>query len=364
MKLLYKLLLLCALFFIQTSCTKNIEENNTVVIQPVVSDDFIRAADVSFLPEIENANIVFYNHLNQPEKILVTLKKAGCNFIRIRLWHNPLNGNSGMQEVKALVAKVKSEGMKVWITVHFSDTWADPGTQTKPAAWTNLSFSDLKTALENYTSTILTELNPDIIQIGNEINDGFLWPSGQLTSNQNQFLELLKVASDKIRIQSPNTKIMLHYAGINGGASWFFDKVKTINYNYIGLSYYPMYHGKSLTDVKNTINFLGNLYNKKVIIAETSYPFTFGYNDWTNNIIGLPSQIIEDYPPTPEGQKQFMLTLRSTISQSTFGAGFAYWGTEWVSFKGNQATNGSSYENQAMWDFANKVLPAIEVFKK
>lgn len=367
MKKTANIIIFLIVFSTQLSCSKT-ETKTELPPETVVIDNFIRAADVSFLPEMETANVLFYNSQNQPEKMLTTLKNAGCNTIRIRLWHNPANGNSGMTEVKSLVAKVKAEGMKVWITVHYSDTWADPGTQTKPLAWQNLNFTDLKTVVVAYTSSVLTELNPDIIQIGNETNDGFLWPSGRLTTNESQFLELLAAASSKIRSQAPNTKIMLHYAGVNygtnTGASWFFNKVKTINFDYIGLSYYPMYHGKFLSDVKSTIENLGSLYNKKVIIAETSYPFTFGWNDWTNNIIGLPSQIIPAFPATSDGQKQYLTSLRSTISESTFCSGFAYWGAEWVSFRGNQATNGSSYENQALWDFNNKVLPAIEVFKK
>ena len=124
-----------------------------------------------------------------------------------------------------------------------------------------------------------------------------------------------------------------------------------------------MWHGKVMADIKTTINTLGATYNKKVLIAETSYPFTFGYNDYTNNIIGSADQIISDYPATSLGQKNYLLALKSTVKSSSYGIGFAYWGTEWVSFKGNQATDGSSYENQALWDFNNKVLPAIEAFK-
>ncbi len=363
-----------SMLFIFLSCSS--EDKNTdpivteppVIVDPPVPDDFIRAADVSFLPEIESANVVLYNSQNQPEKMLTTLKKAGCNAIRIRLWKDPINGNSGMTEVKSLVSKVKAEGMKVWITVHYSDTWADPGSQTKPLAWKNLTFLELKSALVTYTSLVLSELKPDIIQIGNETNDGFLWPSGKITTNEAQFLELMSAASLKIRNQSPSTKIMLHYGGINFGtntaASWFFNKAKTIDYDYIGLSYYPQYHGKLLTDVKATIDNLGALYNKKVIVAETSYPFTLGYNDWTDNVIGLQSQLIPEYSATANGQTNYLLALKSVVKQTNYGIGFAYWGTEWIAFKGNQAKNGSTYENQALWDFSNKVLPAIKVFNK
>jgi arabinogalactan endo-1,4-beta-galactosidase len=325
-------------------------------------DSFIRAADLSFLPLIESENTLFYNANNQVENALTTIKNAGCNTVRIRLWKNPTVNQSTLNEVKTLAQRVKNAGMKVWLCVHYSDTWADPANQTTPLEWQNLSLAELKTAVADYTSLVVTQIQPDIIQIGNEINSGFLWPNGNLISNENQCLQLLNVASSTIRNQSPNTKIMLHYAGIDAGAAWFFNKVNAIDYDYIGLSYYPIWHGKNLSNLSATINTLGATHNKKVVIAETSYPFTLGWNDWTNNVLGSNDQIIATYPATPEGQKNYMLALKAVIKNTQKGIGFCYWGTEWVAFRGVQSTNGSSWENQAMWDFNNKALPVIEVF--
>jgi arabinogalactan endo-1,4-beta-galactosidase len=141
-----------------------------------------------------------------------------------------------------------------------------------------------------------------------------------------------------------------------------FNKVSTIDYDYIGLSYYPIWHGKFLTDVTATINTLSQTYNKKVIIAETAYPFTLNWNDLTNNVVGSNNQIIPNYPATIEGQKNYMLALKLAIQQTQNGLGFCYWGTEWVAFRGNQSSNGSSWENQAMWDFNSKALPVMQVF--
>lgn len=340
-----------------SSCSKTEEPFAAIVPQ-----EFIRAADLSFLPLIESENILYYNANNQVENALTTLKNAGCNTIRIRLWKNPIDSQSSLAQVKTLSQHVKQAGMKVWLCVHYSDTWADPGAQTLPAEWQSLSFTDLEIAVTNYTSTVLTQIQPDIIQIGNEINAGFMWPAGNLISNESQFLQLLSSASSVIRTQSPTTKIMLHFAGIGADARWFFNKVSSINYDYIGLSYYPIWHGKNLNEVKTTITTLGQTHNKKVIIAETSYPFTLGWNDWTNNVLGANDQIIPTFPATPEGQKNFMLALKSTIQQTQNGLGFCYWGTEWIAFRGNQSTNGSSWENQAMWDFNNKALPVMQVF--
>jgi arabinogalactan endo-1,4-beta-galactosidase len=263
--------------------------------------------------------------------------------------------------VKNFAQRVKSLGMKVWLTVHYSDTWADPGSQIKPQAWNSLTFNQLKIQFESYTSQIVSEIQPDIFQIGNEINNGFIYPEGNLTSNESQFISLLAAASSVIRSQRPTTKIMLHFAGIEG-ASWFFSKTTAIDYDYIGLSYYPMWHGTDINLLQQTMTTLGQTHNKKVLVAETSYPFTLGWNDWTNNILGLSNQLHPNYPATPQGQRDFLQKIKTTVQNTPSGLGFCYWGTEWIAFRGTQATNGSSYENQALWDFNRKLVPAATVF--
>jgi arabinogalactan endo-1,4-beta-galactosidase len=335
-------------------------DDNNPTEPPVATDDFIRGADMSYLPLIESEGTI-YKHDGVAEDAITTLKNAGCNAIRIRLWKNPVDGHSGLTEVKAFAQRVRAAGLKVWLTVHYSDTWADPGAQAKPVAWQSQNFNTLKTSVTDYTSEIMTEINPDIIQIGNETNDGMLWPEGKLSANENQYLQLVSAAVTAVRAKSSTTKIMMHYAGI-AGADYYFDKIKTVDFDYIGLSYYPIWHGKSLVDLQNKMNTLGSLYNKKVIIAETSYPFTFGYNDYTNNIIGLDSQIIPAFQPTNTGQKGFLSAIKNTVKQSSNGIGFCYWGSEWVAFRGPTSPNGSSWENQALWDFNNNSLPVMDAF--
>lgn len=350
-------LLVFVFLFLSCSSSDTTENQNP-------EDTFIKAADVSFLPLIESENTLYYNANNQVENALVTLKNVGCNTIRIRLWKNPTVNQSTLTEVTALAQRVKNSGMKVWLCVHYSDTWADPANQTIPSEWQSLSFADLKSAVSNYTSAVVNQIQPDIIQIGNEINTGFLWPQGNLISNESQFLQLLSAAVSSVRSQSPNTKIMLHYAGIGADATWFYNIVNAIDYDYIGLSYYPIWHGTIMSEVGTTITTLGQTFNKNVIIAETAYPFTLGFNDWTNNIVGTTDQIIPTYAASPEGQKNYMLALKATIKATQRGSGFCYWGTEWVAFRGTQSTNGSPWENQALWDFNNKALPVMEVFNQ
>lgn len=340
------------------SCSGDDKQTTPVETQ----DDFIRAADMSFLPEVEeNGNILYHN--GQSEDGLTTLKNAGCNSIRLRLWKNPATSHSAMAEVKTMADRARALGMKIWLTVHYSDSWADPGQQTLPAEWNGFNMAQLKASVESYTAAILTELNPDIFQIGNETNDGFLWPMGRLSQHEAQYLELTAAAAAVIREQAPDTKIMLHFAGLSG-ADYYFAKMAGIDYDYIGLSYYPIWHGKNLTEVKNTLNELGAAYQKKVIIAETAYPFTLGWDDWTHNVVGSSDQIIPAFAATPQGQAGFLSAVRNVVSQSTWGAGFAYWGADYIAFNGQEATNGSNAENQALWDFDHKALPAIQAFKK
>ena len=244
-----KKLIFCFLTLALISCSSGGDSPEPTPIP--TEDSFIRAADLSFLPEIEAAGVSFkYN--NTVQDPLLTLKNAGVNYIRIRLWNNPSNGHSNLSEVKQLATKVRTHGMKVWLTVHYSDTWADPGNQTKPVAWQNLNFSDLKSAVSVYTTQVVTEIKPEIIQIGNETNDGFLWPEGKLSTNETQYLELTNTAISSVKTANSATKIMLHFAGISSSADWYFNKVKNLNYDYIGISYYPVYHGTSLTDLKTS----------------------------------------------------------------------------------------------------------------
>jgi arabinogalactan endo-1,4-beta-galactosidase len=329
--------------------------------EPLPEKFILKAADLSFLPEIEDAGIVFYNRGDQAEDMLTTLKYSGMNTVRIRLWKDPVNGRSGFAEVKSFAEKVRAKGLKVYLTVHYSDTWADPGSQTVPEAWKNLGYNVLKDSLYNYTAQIVRAIKPDYIQIGNEINNGLLWPQGKSIYLSN-FLGLLNAGSKAVRENDPACKIMVHYAGVNK-AEAFFSSLDTLDYDIIGLSYYPIWHGKSLSLLETTLDSLGRKFNRQVFVAETSYPFSFGWNDWTNNIIGDESQIIDGYPATPEGQKAFTNEIKRISTATERSVGFAYWGGEWVAFKGPQASNGSSWENQAFYDFELKALPVIEVFR-
>lgn len=353
-----KKVILFYFIFSMFSCSKDQVKNNPVETPKILE---IKGADISFLPTLRNSALVFYNANNQAEDILITLKNNGVNTIRLRIWNNIQDANSSFNQVKNLTQELKNKGFKVLISVHYSDTWADPGTQTKPFAWQNSNFETLKIQVYNFTKEIMTQINPDYIQIGNEINSGFLWQEGHI-NNLNQMKQLLEQGIKAVKDTNANTKIILHYAGLEN-VNWFFTQVQSLNYDIIGISYYPIWHGKDLNLLAQTLKNLVQNHSKEILIVETSYPFTLLWNDWTNNIIGSNDQILPQYPATPNGQKEFLQKIKSIVLETPKGIGFCYWGGEWVSYQGSQATNGSSWENQAFWDFNNKVLPVLEVYK-
>ncbi len=319
---------------------------------------WIKGADVSYLPQIRQSGIRLYNAQLQPEDMLVTLQRAGVNTIRLRLWHSPTDTTSNLTNVQKLVAEAKSKGFKTLISLHYSDNWADPAKQTTPAKWQQANFATLLDSVFTYTYAVMRQLQPDYIQIGNEINHGFLWPLGHI-DRLNQCQQLLQKAISAVRLANANTKIVLHFAGIDN-ALFFYQQMAGIDYDWIGLSYYPLWHGNNLNSVATQLQTLATTCQKPIFIAETSYPFTLLWNDWTNNIIGSNDQILTNFAATPTGQKAYLHEIQQMVAALPKGIGFCYWGGEWISYKGANATDGSTWENQAFWDFNNVALPILD----
>ncbi|MDZ7614068.1 MAG: glycosyl hydrolase 53 family protein [Flavobacteriaceae bacterium] len=357
---IYGLLKIAGLYLIAISllsCSGSDEQEEVIVDDESLE---IKGADMSLLPEVRKSGLSFYNKNNEQEDLLKTLKSSGVNVIRLRLWKQPADPNSGFQSVKNLSAEIKNTGLKTLISVHYSDSWADPGTQSKPDQWKNINFEQLKDSVYNYTKKIMTEINPDYIQIGNEINSGLLWPEGNI-SNPAQMKALLQKGISAVRETNSKTKIIIHFAGISN-ADWFFSTISGLDYDVIGISYYSIWHGKDLNALQQSLVSLSETNNKDIFIAETAYPFTLDWKDFTNNIIGLNSQILSEYPASPQGQKDYLIKISDLIKEVPRGIGYCYWGSEWVSYKGNTANNGSPWENQAFWDFSNKSLPVLEAY--
>ena len=334
-------------------------EVRPVHIPDVGSSASIKAVDISSYPEITLSNVSYLNAVGEVEPLLNILKEEGINTIRLRLWVNPSEGHSGFQEVLTFSNELKTQGFKIWLSLHYSDTWADPGQQSPPQHWQNLPFEALADSVYDYTEKVVAEIRPDYIQLGNEINSGFLHPYGHITDNQEGFLQLLEQSSAAVRETSSDCEIIIHYAGISG-TEWFYDVVDSVDYDIIGLSYYPIWHGKNLDSLSVTMQQLATVHNKDVVIAETAYPFTLDWNDYTNNIVGLQEHLIlPEYPASPAGQSDFVRDVADRVRAIDGGIGYCYWGGELIAWKGPQANDASPWENQALFDFNYQALPAL-----
>lgn len=340
---------------------------------PSQNNIFYQGVDISFLPLIEKENTVYLEN-GQSKDFLKILHSKGVNLIRLRLWHTPIPEQHSLSEVLDLAKRLKNEGLDLLLDIHYSDTWADPANQTLPLAWQNLSQTVLEDSVYQYTKKVMQALKsqntlPALVQIGNEINSGMLWDKGRVggdfDANWSNLTNLLKKGLLAVKEIDVNIQTMIHLAGTDS-AVWFLDNLKNkqVNFDILGVSFYPWWHGKDFNALQNTLNDLANNYDKPILIAETAYPFTLNWNDWTNNVIGENAQLMSGFPASAEGQKQFLIALKQIIKNipNQKGIGFCYWGAEWVAFRGNQSTNGSSWENLALFDFDFNALPALDVF--
>jgi arabinogalactan endo-1,4-beta-galactosidase len=326
-----------------------ISETNLAEIQNI--NFIIKGIDASFIPELRSLNILTYDKNSQVVDMLDLIKSSGINTIRIRLWHTPSSIHSSFNEVKAFSDEVRNKGLKVYLNLHYSDTWADPGHQSKPEAWNNLSFDQLKDSIYVYTKNVASYIQPDYIQIGNEINSGILFPEGGI-NNLNQFKQLIQKGIQAVRESSPSSKIILHYAGYSYAVN-FYSNINDLDYDIIGLSYYPFWHGKSLTELQNTLNSLSNNFNKEIIIAEAAYPF--------DSLNGTQNYLVNGYPATIEGQTNYIKKINSIVMEISNGTGVCLWGGVTEAYKIPKPTpNGYYWENQAVLDYNNKFLPVLE----
>jgi len=331
----------------------------------------IRGVDISSAPQIENSGGAWKLN-NNKENVLDIFKQSGADYIRLRLWHSPSNGYCGLDSSAEFAREVKAKGFKFLLDIHYSDTWADPGHQTKPAVWTNLSFNDLTDSVYSYTKNVITTLKnknsePDMVQIGNEITNGFLWSDGKDTSSSgwNKFSQLIKAGIKGVKDVDTAIKIMIHIdgGGNNSVSTWFFNNLiaQGVTFDVIGLSYYPFYSSNgTLSQLQYNLNDLSTRYNKDIIVVETAYPWTLSWNDNVTNIVGDSTQLLPGYPATVEGQTNFIDTLINIISSipGNKGLGFFYWEPDWIT----APQFGSPWENLALFDFSGNALSSMSIF--
>ncbi|MCB0446796.1 MAG: glycosyl hydrolase 53 family protein [Gelidibacter sp.] len=345
---------------------------------PQPETTFYKGMDLSFQSELENYNVVYKDANGTPIDLLPFVASKGTNLVRLKLWHTPQDGQNGLEDVKAYAQRIVSNDMDFLLDIHYSDYWADPGQQTPPVAWQNMTFEQLKAVVYTYTKSVVLQLKnqntlPKIIQIGNETDSGFLWNYGKVwndfSGNWPNYAALVNECIRAIREVDTDhsVKIMLHHSSVEN-AIYFFNELNAFNIDFdvIGLSYYPQFQIHNLNLVKSKLNELATTFDKEILMVEVAYPFTLQWDDNNTNYIGDSSQILNEFSATPQGQKAYMEWLVEAIKNipNNKGIGFCYWAPDWVAFSGNESTStqGSSWENQCMFDFDHKALPVFDVF--
>ena len=249
---------------------------------------FAKGGDISWLPEMEKeSNFKFYNDNGVAQDCFQILKDHGINTIRLRTWVNPSmvdwkNGHCSKYETIAMAVRAKKWGMRVMIDFHYSDTWADPSKQVKPAAWATHTFAQLLDDVYNYTNSFMTSLDsagvkPEWVQLGNETISGMLLPEGS-TSNWSQLAQLINKGYDAVKAVNPTTKVVLHLDQGNNNSRFrgWFDNAKNYGakYDVIGMSYYPYWlsgspdYTLSINSLGTNLNDMVSRYGKEVMVVE------------------------------------------------------------------------------------------------
>src|SRR4051794_9866205 len=268
--------------------------------------DYAIGADLSFLKQAEEHGTVFKEGgLARPG--LAIFKDHGYNWIRLRLFHSPRELPNDLPYTIALAKQAKGLGFKFLLNYHYSDTWADPGKQFIPEAWKGKSHDELVRSVFEYTRDTIAAFReagvpPDMVQVGNEVINGMLWPDGRLPDHWDHFAELVKAGIRGVeagRGAGPRPRIMIHIdrGGDKQGTRAFFDRLHShgVEYDVIGQSYYPWWHG-SLLDLRENLDFMADAYHKDIMLVEVAYCWR------PTEYKSQPGP----FPETPDGQREFL----------------------------------------------------------
>ena len=323
-KILLIIVVMNALLF--SYCSSSQTPDPTPNPVPTPTDNFAKGADVGWLSQMEATGYRFYDADGTEKNCLQLLKDRGMNTIRLRVFVNPssdrTSGHCSKDETVAMALRAKNMGMRIMIDFHYSDTWADPAHQTKPAAWASHSFPTLLTDVYNHTFEVLTALKtagvtPEWVQIGNEIPSGMLWPDGSYT-NFSQLAQLLNKGYEATKAIDTSIKVVVHIDKGNDNARfrWFFDNARTngVKYDVIGLSYYPYWinsdYTTTIADLQNNLNDMVSRYNKEVMIVEVGGDYALVQN--TKDMLTATINAVRNVPNQkglgviywePEGEK-------------------------------------------------------------
>ncbi len=319
-------------------------------------DGYAIGADLSFLKQAESQGVVFKDG-GESKAALVIFSDHGYNWVRLRLFHAPSDLPNDLPYTIALAREARRLGFKFLLDLHYSDTWADPARQTKPAAWAGKTHQQLVSTVYSYSRDTIDAFRqagvmPDMVQPGNEITAGLLWPDGKLPGNWSNFIDLLQAAISGITAGSPEgmrPRIMIHIdrGGDKGATRAFFDRLlaEHVPFDVIGQSYYPWWHG-SIKRLSENLRFMARTYDKDIIVVETAY-------NWEpTEYKGKPAP----WPETPGGQKEFLEAVNRAVlgTPNGRGAGIFWW----------EPAVAGPLRSRGFFDPDGNALPVIHVFDR
>lgn len=371
----------------------------------------VRGVDVSMTAELEALGVQYRNREGAPGDLFEILAKEGVNLVRLRLWVNPrsadgspfLGGTNDLSRTIELAQRAYQAGHNIMLDIHYSDFWTDPKKQKPPRAWEGLVASGLEAKVRSYTENVVEAFQDAAVplayvQVGNEITNGMLWPHGEtphyLFDERNfestdpaewqrsfdALASLLRAGVAGVRAKSPTSSVVLHldFGGADDLYRRWFDEVESrkVDFDVIGLSYYPMWHG-TLTDLERNLRNLVERYGKDVCVVETAYGYRPDTADGSFAIFDENSAEIAGYPASVEGQTQFLRDLCNVVLRVPHGRGLGiiYWepawipvnGSSWASEEGMEyghdyAEPGNNWSNQAMFDENARALDSWDAF--
>lgn len=362
---------------------------------------FVKGMDLSTLLEMERCGAKYFDQGKEMD-ILDIMKSYDVDTIRLRLWNDPKSetgepygaGNNDLAETLAIGKRVSDAGFGVLLNFHYSDFWADPGKQFKPKAWASYGVEELEKAVYDFTKESLTAVldagvNVTMIQVGNELSNGLLWPEGKMPNYDNiaKFVSAGIRACREIKADIP---LMIHLD--NGGKNelyrdWFDHYVERgEDFDYIGLSYYPFWHG-SLQSLEDNMNDIAVRYGKELIVAEVSMGYTMEdyksyekLEDSERKGYATRQELVDkiEYPMTVQGQVDFTKDFLNRVAHvaDDKGCGFFWWEPAWIPVPGSGWATpaslkymndlgpcGNEWANQALFDYKGNALPALEVIR-
>ena len=319
-------------------------------------NDFILGMDASCVPALEAGGVRYHDHDGVEKDVYEILSENGINYIRVRVWNDPFDaagngyggGNCDIDNAIAVGKRATAAGMKLLVNFHYSDFWADPGKQMVPKAWMEMDIEAKSDALYRYTKECLTKLvkagvDVGMVQIGNETNGAMCGES-----KWENITMLMSSGAGAVREVCPGALVAVHFTNPEKKTNFahygqMLDQYG-VDYDVFASSYYPYWHG-TMDNLANMLSDIAVTYNKKVMVAETSYAYTTSDTDFYGNTIGQGSAV-DGYPITVQGQADLVRDVIDTVVNKTHnGIGVFYWEGTWI------AAGGKSYEaNRTLWE--------------